>query len=275
MRLLILAGLLACGGLAAQGQSLRVMTYNIRYDNAGDGINAWPQRKAELANQVRYYGPMVLGIQEGLHHQVAYLDSALADYSYVGGGRDDGRQGGEYSALFYATAAWELLEEGQFWLSPTPDRPSQGWDAALPRIATWAKLRYAETGETWAIINTHFDHQGEQARLESAKMLRAFANGMESQGYKVVLMGDLNATPEQEPIRELRRGLADTESLTANPAFGPGGTFGGWNAGEPVARRIDYVWVGGGIAVLKYGVLSDSRDGRYYSDHLPVLVELQ
>ncbi|MEL6534177.1 MAG: endonuclease/exonuclease/phosphatase family protein [Bacteroidota bacterium] len=257
------------------GQDVSVMTYNIRYDNPDDGRNAWPKRKAELANQISFYGPDILGIQEGLLHQVKYLDSALLDYRYVGQGREDGRRKGEFCAIYYRHTRFDKLQEGTLWLSETPDRPSTGWDAALPRIATWVRLDDLEDGRTLVVINTHFDHQGTQAREESAKLLINFVKSLERQGDDaIVLMGDLNATPEEAPIRQLDFSLFDSHDESVLAPFGPTGTWANWQVGNPLDRRIDYIWVNEGLAVEKYAVLTDHRDGRYYSDHLPVWVLL-
>jgi len=254
---------------------MSVMTYNIRYDNPDDGANAWSQRKAELANQISFHGPDILGIQEGLLHQVKYLDSALLDYRYVGQGRDDGRRKGEFCAIFFRHTRFEKLSEGTLWLSETPDRPSTGWDAALPRIATWVRLDDLEDGRSLVVINTHFDHQGEQARKESAKLLVTFVKSLERQGdAAVVLMGDFNASPDEEPIKQLDFSLFDSHDESLDPPFGPTGTWANWQVGNSLDRRIDYIWVNEGFTVEKYGVLTDHRNGRYYSDHLPVWVQL-
>ena len=121
--------------LQLHGQApIAVLTYNIRFDNPADGADAWPERRDHLAAQLRFYNPDVFGIQEGLHRQVEYLSEQLPDFQRVGGGRDDGKEAGEYSALYFHKSRFGLLESGTFWLSETPDRPSKGWDAALPRI---------------------------------------------------------------------------------------------------------------------------------------------
>ena len=153
-------------GNALSGQPLRVLTYNIRYDNPQDGENAWEKRRDFLCGQLEFYGPDVVGVQEALHHQLMYMNEKMPGFRYVGAGRDDGGTAGEYSAIFYRAGRLELLDSGTFWLSPTPEKPSKGWDAALNRVCTFALLRDTASGQTWWIFNTHFDHIGkEPARL--------------------------------------------------------------------------------------------------------------
>ena len=151
---------------------LRMMSYNIRYNNPGDGVRAWDRRKEEVAALIRFYEPDVLGLQEVLHGQLLYLEEQLPEYGRVGVGRDDGKQAGEYSPVFYRKNQLELLNHGTFWLSETPDQPSVGWDASMERIATWGQFRRKNKGDTVWCVNTHFDHRGEQARQESAQLIR-------------------------------------------------------------------------------------------------------
>lgn len=260
---------------AADAQDLSCLTYNIRFDNPGDGEDRWDLRKDFLADQVRWYAPTVMGTQEGLHHQVVYLDSVLADYAYLGVGRDDGAQAGEYCALFYRTDELEVLESGTFWLSPTPERPSKGWDAAIVRICTWARFAHRAKGTEFWVFNTHFDHVGRQARVESARLIHQKV--MEKTGGKAptVIMGDLNLTPETEPIQIFGENWADARTHAAL-TLGPEGTFTGFDSCTPAERRIDYIFVHPDLyEVQRYLVLSDRRNGHYASDHFGVYAELR
>ena len=133
--------------LNIQAQDYSAMTYNIRYSTANDGENWWEHRKAWVASVVNFYEPDVMGIQEGLHHQVQYLDSTLAKYSFIGVGRDDGVNAGEYAAIFYKKDKLEVIDRGTFWLSETPNKPSFGWGANYRRVVTWAKFK------SWSEIN--------------------------------------------------------------------------------------------------------------------------
>ncbi|MCC7506497.1 MAG: endonuclease/exonuclease/phosphatase family protein [Saprospiraceae bacterium] len=260
---------------AATAQTLRFLTYNIRYDNPGDGDDAWPKRRDYLAAQIGFYAPDVFGIQEGLHHQVEFLAQQLPQYAWVGAGRDDGRQAGEYSALFYRRDRFRLLDSGTFWLSETPGQPSKGWDAALNRVCTYALLRDSVTGQQLWVFNTHFDHIGQEARRQSAALIIQKIREKNPENKPVVVMGDFNAEPSEAPVATMKNALTDTQEASETPAFGPSGTFNGFKFHEPVTRRIDYIFTGGtGLRVLRHAVLSDSKDCHYPSDHLPVMADI-
>ena len=268
---LVLVLVLAISSL--QAQDLSVMTYNIRLDHAGDNVNNWHNRKDELAKQITFYEPDVFGVQEALPQQMDYLDSALSEYAYIGVGRDDGKRGGEFSAVFYKKNKFKIVEGSTFWLSPTPGEVSKGWDAALPRVCTYALFERNTDGERFWFFNTHFDHVGQQARVESMKLILSQIEDKNVASYPVVLGGDLNVTPEQEPIIEMKKVLKDSREA-ANLAFGPDATFNGFNFTQTPQRRIDYIAVSEGINVKKYAVLTDSFDQKYISDHFPVFCVL-
>ncbi len=260
---------------------LRVMSFNIRYDNPSDSVNAWPNRKDWVASLIRFHGADVVGVQEALQRQLVDLDTRLPGWSRVGVGRADGREAGEFAPILYRTERLDLIESGTFWLSPTPDvAGSKGWDAAIERIATWARFRDRSTGCRVLLLNTHFDHIGETARQESARLIRqrlaTLANGL-----PVILAGDLNTTPSSAAYRIFTRDtiagalvpLADAYSASRTPHYGPTSSWTEFKAIEP-GRRIDYVMVSPGVDVLSHGILPDSWDGRFPSDHLPVLAAL-
>jgi len=257
------------------GQSFNIMTYNIRYDNPHDGENQWTNRKEFLCDQIAGTKPDILGIQEGLHHQVMYLDSVFIDYTYVGIGRDDGKKKGEYSAIFYNHKKFEVLESSTFWLSSTPNIVSVGWDASMERICTYGLFRNKNTGQKIWVFNTHFDHIGNEARSQSARLIWQKINELNKGKLPVILMGDFNLKPISEPILYIASTLQDSKTISLSIAEGPVGTFNGFRISEPILDRIDYVFVSkNNIQVNKYAVLSDIRNLRYPSDHLPVLVEL-
>ena len=277
---MITIALLSAPGVRAQ--SIEAMTYNIRLDTPTDGENAWAARKEGLAAQLLFHEPDVIGVQEALFHQVAYLDASLVDYAYVGVGRDDGLQGGEFSALFYDTGRLRVLEEGTFWLSESPDEISIGWDAALPRICTYARFEDLRTSRKFWVFNTHFDHQGAVARERSAALIIARIDEMNMQDEPVMLMGDLNSVPESAPIATILAQMDDTRQQATLVRFGPDGTVrfkpdrsaSGFDVNQPVTRRLDYIFTSkGDWQVLKYAVLTDSKNLKYYSDHLAVYVE--
>ena len=157
--------LLSCTAL---GQKTGLITYNIRYDNPNDGENKWENRKNKLAALLNYYEPAFVGIQEGLIHQVEFLDQSLPADNFIGVGRDDGKQKGEYCALFYDARIFKVIIDSTFWLSETPGIPSNGWDANLNRICTYGLFEHLQTKARIWVMNTHFDHRGKMARENSA-----------------------------------------------------------------------------------------------------------
>jgi len=273
-KLLLILWLSLCTGLCLDSQSVSFLTYNIRYDNPADGEDAWPKRREFLARQLRFHAPDVFGIQEGLKHQVDYLQEQLPVYTYVGVGRDDGREAGEYSALFFKKDRFRVLESGTFWLSEQPDTVSKGWDAALPRICTWALLAEKRGKRKFLVYNTHFDHIGKDARKSSAALILSRILEKNTKGYPVVVMGDLNSGPNSEPVWMFSQNLHDAHEHSKEPPFGPPGTFNGFKFHDPVELRIDYIFVSPSLKVQKYAVLSDSKNCHYPSDHLPVLVQI-
>jgi endonuclease/exonuclease/phosphatase family metal-dependent hydrolase len=253
------------------GQSLTFMTYNIRYDNPGDGINKWPSRKAWLARQVDSVAPDILGIQEGLIHQVRYLDSLWKDYKYIGIGREDGKRKGEFSAIFYRQSAVKMLQQGTFWLSATPDQISTGWDAALERICTFGLFREKKSGKKFWVFNTHFDHRGVEARSNSAVLVLKKIKELNSEGWPVILMGDFNTTSDTEPIRLITGKFRDAKIADKSMTMGPEGTFNGFDPEKPSVERIDFIFAGYNAQPDSYWVIRESVNGRFPSDHYPVV----
>ena len=261
---------------------IRIVSYNIRYDNPGDSLNAWDHRKDMVASLLKFHRADVVGIQEGLRHQVQFLEDALPGFAWCGVGRDDGKNAGEFSAIFYRKSRFELLRDSTFWLSPTPSKISVGWDAAMERICTWGQLRDRYTGQTFFVFNTHFDHRGVKAREESARLLLSQIQGI-AQTAPVVLTGDFNTEENSVPYRIItgRSGsgkenpMQDACYLSVNSHHGALKTFSGFMVKDGLAgERIDYIFVRGGVQVVHHGILTDSRNGRYPSDHLPVLAEV-
>jgi len=253
-------------------EALKVMSFNIRYNNPSDGPNAWDNRKEMVRDLIIYHNPDLLGIQEGLIGQVAYLEESIDDYTRVGVGRDDGEDEGEFSAIFYREDKFKLLETNTFWLSETPLKPSKSWDAALPRIVTWAKLNYLPEQEIIYYFNTHFDHRGKEARKESARVLAEKIKEI-SNGSTVLLTGDFNFSEDEPPYSVLMENtnLKDAFHTSENPAYGPEATTNGFEYTYDLDRsRIDYIFVPSSATVLKYATLSDSEHHRFPSDHFPV-----
>ena len=252
------------------GQEIAVLSYNIRYNSSGDGLDLWDLRKTELIQQIKELDPMSFGVQEATLTQMKDLEAGLPDYDYVGVGRDDGVTKGEFSAIFYKRGELRVLQEDTFWLSETPEKVSVGWDAALPRICTYAKFELVSSKKRFWHFNTHFDHIGETARAESVKFIVSKIADLVSFGDVVVLSGDFNAEPHEEPILILKNSLEDPAHQI--DLQGPKGTFSGFQLDAPLDRRIDYIFTKG-VSVMSYQHLDAKRaNGRWISDHLPVLL---
>jgi endonuclease/exonuclease/phosphatase family metal-dependent hydrolase len=257
-------------------EPLRVVTFNIRLNLASDGQDAWPLRRDWVASLLDSLDADVIGLQEALAGQVRDLDSALSAHDRVGVGRDDGHEAGEFSPLFYRSDRLEMLDSGTFWLSETPDSAgSVGWDAALPRIASWARMRMVRGGREILVVNTHFDHVGVEARRRSAALLRErFVSAPNP--APLVLMGDFNVTDTTAAYRVLTvpdHGLVD--AWRAAGSAGPTDTFTGFEASGQPGPRIDFVFVSREWDVISARAEHLERNGRHPSDHRPLVAELR
>ena len=255
--------------------SIQVLSYNIRYNNPNDGEHAWPYRKDRVAELLQFHQADIVGMQEVLRNQIDDLESLLPEYSWSGVGRDDGANAGEFSPIFYRTDRFEMMDSGTFWLSETPEViASKSWDAALTRIAHWARLTDRETGKRIFYLNTHFDHRGEQARTESAQLIVERVQQLAGDD-PVIVSGDFNVPPTAAAYAAMTDGLLDSRLISRTAPYGPLGTFSGFTVGStPLEERIDYIFVNDSVLVQRHGVLSDQWNGSYPSDHLPVLSEL-
>jgi endonuclease/exonuclease/phosphatase family metal-dependent hydrolase len=281
LSLLFCAALAPAGFPAESTDGFVVMTFNLRYDNPGDGPNAWPNRKEMAAATVRFHEADVVGMQEALRGQISDLITLLPGYGWFGVGRDDGKDAGEFNPVFYRRDKLRVIEQATFWLSATPEVPgSRGWDGACNRIVTWARFEEIATGRSFHVFNTHFDHVGEVARRESAGLLLRRIAAIAGSGPAVVT-GDFNCPPEGEPYRILVGGveggaaLIDARTLSAAPAYGGRRSFSGFKPVTGPGEIIDHIFVRGGVSVLRSGIIADTWDGRFVSDHFPVLAEIR
>jgi endonuclease/exonuclease/phosphatase family metal-dependent hydrolase len=257
-------------------QQMNVISFNIRYNTPNDGINAWPNRIEMVSGLLKYHEPDIFGFQEALIGQIEDIQKTMPDYEWFGVGRDDGKTVGEFTPVFFNKKKFILIESGTFWLSETPEKPSKSWDSSMNRIATWGKFKSKVTGKQFLFINTHFDHRGNEARKQSAFVIRDKINEISSNsGLPVILTGDFNLYPESEPIGLIKTFMKDSREISETPPYGPIGTFNSFDWDAPMERRIDYIFIQGGIKVLKYAVISDSKEQRWPSDHLPVFVKVQ
>lgn len=253
-------------------QDLIVASYNIRYNTPNDGENAWPNRKEQVKALIRYHEFDLFGTQEGLIGQLNDL-SEMQEYAFTGVGRDDGLQAGEHSAIFYRTSRFELLDSGDFWLSETPDEPSYGWEAKHRRICSWGKFNDQLTGKTFFVFNAHFDHQAVEARRQSGILMVEKMKEIAGDA-PILFLGDLNSTPDTEQILTIKSFLNDAYEVSEMPPYGPVGTFNSFDFLAPMQKRIDYVFTSDHFSVEKYGVLTDSYDQKYPSDHQPVVAKV-
>ena len=259
-------------------QSVSIMSYNLRYDNPGDSLNSWDHRKEQLANEVLFYNPDFMGVQEGLHHQVKYLAEHLSNREFIGVGRKDGKEKGEYSAIFYNTKKFELMPgtDSTIWLSETPGRPSTGWDAALPRILTWGQFQSKLNGELIYVFNTHFDHRGKIARAKSAELILKIIKKIAGNA-PAVLTGDFNVPEQKKPYQIIAGSfMRDAWYVSELKPVGPEFTYSGFSVCNSSAHkaRIDYVFVNQEIKVNKIAAISNFRNGYFLSDHIPVYCEI-
>ncbi|RAV27746.1 endonuclease/exonuclease/phosphatase family protein [Sinomicrobium soli] len=258
---------------AQHREDIRVASYNLRMDTARDSLNAWNYRKENVRGLIRYHDFDIIGTQEGFLHQLKDL-LELQEYDYSGAGRDDGKEAGEHSAIFYKKDRFEKEDSGDFWLSETPDVPGKGWDATCcNRICSWVKLKDKKTRKTFYVFNVHFDHQGVVARKESGKLMVDKIAEIAGDA-PVICTGDFNSTPETEQIGRMSAVLQDAFSATETPPYGPVGTTNGFRFNAPMKNRIDYVFVSKDFKVAQYAVLTDFREQRYPSDHLPVVARV-
>jgi len=251
-----------------EGQyDISIMSFNIRYDTEEDGENKWDNRKHACLDMLTENSPSIFGIQEGLHNQVRFLDDSLPAYNYVGVGRDDGHSAGEYSAIYYLSERFDLIETGNFWLSETPDVPSLGWDANNIRIVTWVHLEDVFAGKSLFVFNTHFDHKGKTAREESAILLVDRIQEIAGNDLPVFITGDFNALIGNsilEPIIEEFLSARRFAERSDN-----NNSFNAWGRGY-LNRNIDYIFYRNSKA-LSFKTVTKDYGVPYISDHYPII----
>ena len=255
---------------------IAVMSFNLRMDTEKDGTNSWPFRREAVVAVIKKYSPDILGIQEGLPHQVAYLEEFLPEYQRVGRGRDV--DGGEHVALYLKKATLEIIEHGDFWLSDTPDVPgSRHWGNNCVRMVTYARVRHCASGKELLAVNTHLDHESLNAREKGAVAIDRF---VEEYGLPAVLTGDMNDTPDSSPISFFvgGNGLEGRTGSWINAAAGfPDGGKGTFHGYGRVEERqvIDYIFTTGELQASSYQVIEDRPDGVYVSDHYPIFARIE
>lgn len=300
MKRTIISAIALLFAMVMSAQSLYVGTYNIRNRNSGDEKkgNVWATRCKVICDQINFEAPEVFGTQEVLVGQLRDMRAALDNYDFIGVGRDDGKEAGEYEAIFYKKDCVELLNDGNFWLSPTPDRPGLGWDAACIRICTWGEFKQKETGFHFFHFNLHMDHVGVVARSEAAKLIVRKIREI-AKGQPVIVTGDFNVDQTNPIFKTFTdSGILIDSYEAARLRFAENGTFNSFNPDLWTTSRIDHVFVSPSFFVDRYGVLTNGYwtpktaeeqngndapseikfkryDHRNPSDHYPVMVHLK
>ncbi|MCJ8010278.1 endonuclease/exonuclease/phosphatase family protein [Paenibacillus sp. KQZ6P-2] len=259
---------------------MTVMSFNLRYNNPGDGANQWMYRADRAAQMIKDHHPLVIGTQEGYYDMLTDLQERLDDYAWAGTGRMGGHEN-EHCAIFYRKEVLALLEQGTFWLSETPDVPgSKSWDSDLPRICTWARFEHRQIGEKLTVFNIHLDHLGQEARNQGTRMIwESIASSYEKHPTPTILTGDFNSHPSELPIALLRGNieldgqrswLKDAYTAMSSEIGSTRHDFNGGEQGEP----IDYIFVSPEWNVRSIQVDRHLMDGAYPSDHYPVIAKL-
>jgi len=262
---IIITCIIGIGNLS--GQNLKLMCFNIRYDNHQDGEFAWEHRKADMVDFLMHYSPHILATQEGLNNQIEYLETNLRHHQYLGVGRSDGNTKGEYCAIFYDTTQLLPIEQETFWLSKKPEKLSTGWDASMERICTYAKFKHKKSKKQFWVFNAHFDHLGKRARRKSAKLILKTINKNNTEDLPVVLLGDLNASPDSKPIKIFTHFFGDP--LQHTPLIGDISTFNDFGRSNK-QERIDYIFFKGWTPKSYRHISNHWKDQTYLSDHKAV-----
>ena len=252
--------------------NLKVMSYNMRYDSPNDGENIWDIRKVATPAMIKEVHPDVFGVQEAMVHQIRYVEENCPEYASIGVGRDDGKEGGEFMSIFYDKSKIKLNEWGTVWLSPTPEKPSRGWDAGCFRTATWAKMEVIGSGKRFFYINTHLDHVGKNARKNGLELIIKIIKEKNVEGDPAILTGDFNVTPDDSFTLDGVYAYMNNASATALEADSVS-TFNGW--GKRDGSFIDYIWWKGFSSCKEYRVNRNEYGGvRFISDHWPITAVL-
>jgi endonuclease/exonuclease/phosphatase family metal-dependent hydrolase len=259
-------------------QQVKVMSFNIRLDVASDGDNRWDARKEKVAALMNYYEADFIGGQEVQHHQLQFLKSKLSNYNHIGVGRDDGKEAGEYSCIFYNSKKYKVVEQSTFWLSQTPDTVGMGWDAVCNRVCSYGLFQSLQTKKMVWVFNTHFDHKGATARMESARLISSKIKTLQAkQNVPVIITGDFNSAPADEPAQYMAAAFTNCRTASEQPAYGPADTWNGFQFDKKPEGCIDYIFISNNkkLTVKKFATITDSFDKKYPSDHFPILATLE
>lgn len=256
----------------SQANDLKVMTYNIRcgYCEDPSSVNHWNNRKYLVADVINKAGPDLIGFQEAEHFQIMDMVDLLKEYDWVGVGRDDGREGGEATAIFFRRTRFSVLGQKTLWLSQNPDTVSRGWDGKCNRTVTILKLKdNYSNGREFYYFNTHLDHIGEQARYEGLRLIVRLIDSY-SEHLPIVLTGDFNFTRDYPAYNIISNRLIDAQFVSQSSPGGGNQTYNGFGSDMNSNNKIDYVFVSDSWTVLSHNILTQTYNGRYPSDHFPI-----
>jgi endonuclease/exonuclease/phosphatase family metal-dependent hydrolase len=274
--LLIALFMVAAGMQQTNAQQMNVATFNLRYDNPKDSGNLWKDRRQAVSSLIRFHDFDIFGTQEALKNQLDDVAAALPGYTYYGKGRDDGQDAGEHSAIFFKKDKFKLLDKGDFWLSETPDKPGLGWDATCcNRICSWVRLEDVKTKKSFYFFNVHYDHQGKVARRESSKLVLAKIAAIAGK-QPAILTGDFNARRESEPYKLLAASNQVKDAVTeVKVPYALNSSYNGFGRDLDAEGVIDHIFVTPQFTASKWGILTDTYQGKFPSDHFPVMTVLQ
>jgi endonuclease/exonuclease/phosphatase family metal-dependent hydrolase len=256
--------------------TVKLMSYNIRYDITTSNASPWTERHDAISSQIKRFDLDLIGMQEVLVHQRDQLLSDLAGYASVGVGRDDGINAGEFSPIFYKKERYRLLNSETFWLSPTPEIPSKGWDAALNRICTYAQFLDVQSKDTFWVFNTHFDHVGETARMKSSELiLQKIIDVTKGINQAVIFCGDLNLNDDHPTISFLQAQIKDALLVAKQVKTNMNRTFNNFDLTTPASKRIDYIFTNEKVSILSFETIVEPYGVSYPSDHFPIFTTLE
>jgi endonuclease/exonuclease/phosphatase family metal-dependent hydrolase len=269
----IILNLLIAQAFFAQPELHKSISYNIRYDGHSDLAPDWSERKVPILTQLQKERPTLIGFQEVLKNQLDDLSGALPSYRSVGVGRDDAKEAGEFAPIFYDTTRYTLLQSGTFWLSPTPEVPSKGWDAALNRICTFILLESKYDSKKLWVLNTHFDHIGAEARLHSAELLiEKFAEFTQEVNAPLLLLGDFNAEPNSPVYSMLKATFQDLSCSKRHRELCSEPTYNAFTLAVADDKIIDYFFGSPELIPIQYKVLQTPFERSYPSDHFALVL---
>ena len=272
--LLVLASIFSFSFLNFISDPIKIISYNIRYNNPNDGKDIWENRRETITDFIEKEAPDFLGLQEVNYPQIQYLNSNLINYNFIGVGRDDGKTRGEFSPIYFNESKYNLILSNTFWLSETPDNISVGWDAAMERICTYGLFKQKNDGSKVWVFNTHFDHIGNVAREKSIDLILSKIKDLTKDKDQIIITGDFNLSDDSVPIKNLQNFYNDVNIKMDNKSKFYG-TFNNFKIDNNYNNRIDYIFYKNFDLIKSSHLHIKTDQGRWASDHHPVIAILK